>query len=172
MRFLRAAAAGLAVLAALAGAWILGGNALAARRERSVDRAFEDTFGPRAALEAKYAVASPNAEALKAEELARAVGFDLRPRKFRVTASSSTVPEAERAASGDYVKEQVARPTMPSSRRLRPPRPSLRRAASRSRRSRIRLRPGRRRAGPSILTRTTRSGSYRTLLGTSRLSGS
>lgn len=109
MRFLRVAAAGIAALAALAGAWILGGNAYAARRERAVDRAFEDTFGPRAAVEAKYAVASTNPEARKAEELAHALGFDLRPRKGRVTGSHSTVPEAERAAIGDYVTEQVAR---------------------------------------------------------------
>jgi len=111
VRLLRVAAAGVAAVAALAGAWLLVGSAWAARREREADRAFDEAFGPRAALEAKYGVAASNAEALKAEELARAVGFDLRPRKGRdnVATTGTAAPNADRVAIGDYVKEQVAR---------------------------------------------------------------
>src|ERR1700690_873820 len=110
MRPARIAAVGLAALAAGAAVWIFGGNALAAKREREVSRSFESAFGPRATLTARDAFAATNAEAKKVEGLARAVGYDLAPRKTPTphgdtfstvpssTVPSSSVPEAERAA--------------------------------------------------------------------------
>lgn len=109
MRFIRIASFCFAALVAGAAAWIVGGNALAARREREVSRAFEGTFGPRAALEAKYVLAAANADAKKAEDLSRAVGYDIGPRKRRSAGAASSVPEAERAAVSEYVAAQVGR---------------------------------------------------------------
>ena len=109
MRLFRLAAAVFTAGVALAGVWIVGGNAVASQRERAVEKAYEGTFGPRAALEAKYAVAAPNADAKKAEELGRAVGYDLAPRKGRITTSGLKIPESDRAAVSEYVAAQVSR---------------------------------------------------------------
>jgi len=109
MRFARIAAGGLAALAAGAAVWILGGNAVAGKREREVSRSFEAVFGPRAALVAKYAFAASNAEAKKVEELTRAVGYNLAASKAPNGGSSSSVPEAERAAVSAYVAAELAR---------------------------------------------------------------
>ncbi len=110
-RALRFAAAVLAAVAALAGVWIVGGNAWAARREAAAELAFEGTFGSRAALEAKYAVAGSNAEAQRVEELAKAVGFDLSPhvRAPRIVEAGDGFSEKERAAVNDYVTAQLVR---------------------------------------------------------------
>jgi hypothetical protein len=109
MRFLRFAVVGLAAAAVLVGAWIVGGNALATWRERAVDHAFEVTFGPRATFEAKYPGVVGNVDAKEAEDLARAVGYDLAPQHGRTTASGSSIPESERAAVFEYVAAQEGR---------------------------------------------------------------
>jgi hypothetical protein len=110
-RALRLLAAGAAALVAGAGAWIVVGNAYAVRREAAAERAFEATFGPRAALEAKYAAAGSNAEAREAETLARALGSDVslgtRESRKKVVDGFS---EKERAAVMDYVTAQLVRP--------------------------------------------------------------
>lgn len=110
-RGLRLLAAGAAVLAAAGCAWVFGGNAYAAKREREAVRAKEKAFGPRAALEAKYASAEPNAEARRAEELAKSVGCDLtpKPRGSRRVNGGGEFSEKERAAIGDYVTAQLVR---------------------------------------------------------------
>lgn len=111
-RGLRLLAAGFAAAAALAGAWIFFGNTYAARRERDAARALEKTFGPRAAMAARYAAAETNAEARRAEELGKAVGYDLtrKPRGPRDANSGGGFSEKERAAIGDYVTAQLVRP--------------------------------------------------------------
>ena len=73
----------------------------------AADRAFEDKFGPRAALEAKYAVASANAEALKVEE--SSVCCRLRSAPGRSIDFGLDALGDERHGIGDYVKEQVVR---------------------------------------------------------------
>ncbi len=111
MRPTRIAVASLAAVVALGGVWIVGGNAYATRREREAAQMLEKTFGPRAALVAKYAAAGTNAEARDAERLARAVGYDLSPR-VRGSRSGSTAgfSEKERAAISDYVTAKLVRP--------------------------------------------------------------
>ena len=111
MRGLRIASAVVAGAAALAGAWIVGGNAYAARREAAAERVFEATFGSRAALQAKYAVAGSNGEARRVEELAKALGSDvsLGTRESWKRARDG-FSEKERAAIGDYPREQLTRP--------------------------------------------------------------
>jgi hypothetical protein len=95
-----------------AGAWIAGGNAYAAKREREAARMLEKTFGTRAALEGKYASTETNAEARRAEELAKGIGCELGPRPKGSPAANAGggLSESERAAVGDYVAAQLVRP--------------------------------------------------------------
>jgi hypothetical protein len=111
-RVLRVAAAGLAVLVLGAGAWILAGNAYAARREREAGLVFEAAFGPRAAMAARYEASAKNTEAGKAETLARAVGYDLslKARGSRGADGRGGFSEKERAAVSGYVTAQLVRP--------------------------------------------------------------
>ena len=104
-------AGGAAVLVAVACAWVYGGNAYAARREREAAQALWKTFGPRAALESKYVSGETNAEARRAEALANAVGYDLSPkaRGSRDVNGGGEFSEKERAAIGDYVTAQLVR---------------------------------------------------------------
>ncbi|HEX7604538.1 MAG TPA: hypothetical protein VF316_23130, partial [Polyangiaceae bacterium] len=109
MRPVPTAAMGIAVLAAGAGLWIAGGNAIAAKREREASRSLESAFGSRAALAAKYALAVSNADAKKAEVLSNAVGYDIVPRQQGSARTVSSVPEAQRAAVSEYLTVQVSR---------------------------------------------------------------
>ncbi len=72
-------AAVLAAVAALAGVWIVGGNAYAAKRERETDRAWTATFGSLDDLKKKYPTRATNETAMKLEELTRGTVFDLTP---------------------------------------------------------------------------------------------
>lgn len=78
-RALRLVAAVVAALAALAGVWIVVGNALASRRERETDRAWTATFGSLDDLKKKYPTRATNETAMKLEELTRGTVFDLTP---------------------------------------------------------------------------------------------
>jgi hypothetical protein len=110
-RALRLVAAGAAALVVGVGAWVIGGNAYAARREREAVQAVERTFGPRAAMAARYAAAETNAEAREAERLARAVGYDLSLRaRGSWSGSAAGFSEKVRASIGDYVTAQLVRP--------------------------------------------------------------
>ena len=140
MRFIRIASFCIAALVAGATAWIVGGNALAAKREREVSLAFEGTFGPRAALAAKYVLAAANADAKKAEDLSRAATY------------------SETAAM------------RPSRRRHSPSRLCFRRDAPLYRRSRTRSPQDPCRDGLLILGRTSGNTSSRTCSGTCRSS--
>lgn len=112
LRGLRLLVRGAAPLVVLACVWVFGGGAYADRREREAARVLEKTFGPRSALEVKYASAETNAEARRADELAKVVGYDLtpKPRGSRVANGGSGFSEEERAAIGDYGTAQLVRP--------------------------------------------------------------
>jgi len=66
-----------ALLVAGAAAWVVGGNAVAARRERAAAREWEAAFGPHAALVRRYTVPESSASARRVEEIAKEMGFDL-----------------------------------------------------------------------------------------------
>jgi hypothetical protein len=110
---LRTAGAVVAVSAALLAAgvfaWIVGGNALAARRERAAEREWEKAFGSHAFLVRKYTVAETNASARRVEELARELGVNLELRTGPIDWKASTFPEAERAARWDYLRAELGR---------------------------------------------------------------
>ncbi len=110
-RGLRLLAAGAAVLVVAVCVWVFAGDAYGAKREREAAHALEKTFGPRAALESKYASGETNAEARRVEELAKAVGYDLtpKPRGSRDANGGGEFSEKERAAIGDYVTAQLVR---------------------------------------------------------------
>jgi hypothetical protein len=76
---LRLAAAVLAALAALAGVWIVGGNAWATHREAQCDRAWTATFGSVDDLKKKYPTRVTNETAKRLVELTRGTVFDLTP---------------------------------------------------------------------------------------------
>ncbi len=74
---------GLFVLA-LAGAalvWFGAGTIRAARRERTVETAWAESFGPLAEITAKFPAHPTNDAAHALEELARSLGIELRPRE-------------------------------------------------------------------------------------------
>ena len=77
-----ARAIGFLVLA-LAGAalvWFGAGSIRAARRERTVETAWAESFGPLAEITAKFPAHPTNAAAHALEESARSLGIELRPR--------------------------------------------------------------------------------------------
>ncbi len=111
MRFLRLAAAVLAAGAALAGAWIAGGNALASRRERVASLEWEATFGPYQAFVRRYTVADNNASARRVEEIAGRIGFDLASRQGWTSKRTSPLSEEERDAFRTYVNGELTRTT-------------------------------------------------------------
>lgn len=79
MRGLRIASAVVVGAAALAGAWVVGGNAWAGRREEQCDRAWTATFGSLEDLKKKYPTRGTNETARKLEQLTRGTVFDLTP---------------------------------------------------------------------------------------------
>lgn len=111
LRALRFLVVGAALCGLLACVWLFGGGAYGARREREAAQLLEKTFGPRAALVAKYAAAETNAEAREAERLARAVGYDLSPKaRGSRRGSGAGFSKKERAAILDYIAAQLVRP--------------------------------------------------------------
>ena len=114
-RGLRLLAAATAVLVVAVCVWVFAGDAYGAKREREAAQALEKTFGPRSGLESKYASGETNAEARRAEKLAKAVGYDLtpKPRGSRDATGGGAFSEKERAAIGDYVTAQLMRGTIP-----------------------------------------------------------
>ncbi|MGZ5428840.1 MAG: hypothetical protein ACXWFS_07510, partial [Thermoanaerobaculia bacterium] len=78
-----ARAIGFLVLA-LAGAalvWLAAGSIRAARRERAVEAAWAESFGPLGEITAKFPARPTNAAAHALEESARSLDIELRPRE-------------------------------------------------------------------------------------------
>lgn len=110
-RVLRLAAVGAVVLVLGACAWVLGGNAVAARREREAAREWDAAFGSYPALVHGYTVAESNASARRVEEIAGGIGFGLGLRRGWASASTSPLSEAEREAFRLYVDGELTRPS-------------------------------------------------------------
>jgi hypothetical protein len=68
-------------LAGVALVWFFTGSIRAARRERAVESAWAESFGPLGEMAAKFPAHPTNVEAHALEESARTLGIDLRPRE-------------------------------------------------------------------------------------------
>lgn len=111
-RALRIVAAVLAAVAALAGVWIVGGNAWATRREAQCDRAWTATFGSLDDLKKKYPTRMTNETARRLEELTRGTVFDLTPVVGSVETKESRHGDDWNRSQGavDFLLAQIAKP--------------------------------------------------------------
>src|SRR5271169_578035 len=111
-----ARAIGFLVLA-LAGAavvWFGAGSIRAALRERAVEAAWAESFGPIGEITAKFPAHPTNAAAHAIEESARSLGIELRPRgeqppEDELGRPKKTEMDAVRAPLEKWVDQQAAK---------------------------------------------------------------
>ena len=117
MNVRRLALVGVAVAAVLALVWLVGGNAYARHREKQVERAWVQSFGPRQALLDRYAKTATNETARRLEALVKPLGLDLTPKtQDEITAQARASSESElpedraRRAVSLYLTAELERP--------------------------------------------------------------
>lgn len=118
MKVSRFASVGLAITALLALLWIIGGNAYARYRERQVERAWVQSFGPLQKLLDRYPTTTRNETARRLERLAEPLGLDLAPKTEEMSSADARAvsrpdqkeSEEEWQAVSRYLTSQLEKP--------------------------------------------------------------